>query len=127
MKEQETKAIQAIIERSYIEGIHGSQDEDLINSGFHRDFAMLVRDEENIEKVDIPQWLRRIEVMKSENPELWRSNTSYQFRLVDHTARAAVVKIDVYKGKIHFSTDYMLLYKFNGGWKIVSKIFDVPT
>jgi hypothetical protein len=126
MNEQETKAIQALIERSYIEGIHRSQDEDLIYSGFHRDFAMLVRDGEDIEKVDVPQWLSRIEVMKSENPELWHSNTSYHFRFVDHTAYAAAVKIDVYKGETHFSTDYMLLYKFEEGWKIVSKIFAIP-
>ncbi|NIV44636.1 hypothetical protein GWN49_07160, partial [Candidatus Bathyarchaeota archaeon] len=39
---------------------------------------------------------------------------------------AAVAKLDVYKGTTQFSTDYMLLYKFKEGWKIVSKIFTVP-
>lgn len=37
-----------------------------------------------------------------------------------------MAKLNVYKGTTHFSTDYMLLYKFNDGWKIVSKIFTVP-
>ena len=39
---------------------------------------------------------------------------------------AAVAKLDVYKGETHFSTDYMLLYRFDAGWRIVSKVFAVP-
>jgi hypothetical protein len=29
--------------------------------------------------------------------------------------------------KAHFSTDYLLLYRFEEGWRIVSKIFAVPS
>ena len=64
--------------------------------------------------------------MKKENPALWESKTSYDFRLVDITKNAAVAKLDVYKGTTHFSTDYMLLYKFEECWKTVSKIFAIP-
>ncbi|MFC1565189.1 nuclear transport factor 2 family protein [candidate division KSB1 bacterium] len=61
-----------------------------------------------------------------DNPELWESNTTYKFIFVDATGNSAAAKIDVFKGEIHFSTDYMLLYKFNEGWRIVSKIFTIP-
>jgi hypothetical protein len=42
---------------------------------------------------------------------------------VDVEGRAAVAKLEVYKSGVYFSTDYMLLYRFSEGWRIVSKIF----
>jgi hypothetical protein len=64
--------------------------------------------------------------MKADNPDLWNAKTTHNFLMVDVTGYTAVTKLDVYKGTVHFSTDSMLLYKFEDGWKIVSKIFAVP-
>ena len=97
-----------------------------MKSGFHQDFAMLVLQDDTINKVSVNEWLGRIETMKAENPELWNAETTHNFGLVDVTGYAAVAKLDVYKGTTHFSTDYMLLYRFEDGWRIVSKIFAVP-
>lgn len=110
----------------YIKGIHEKQDQELAESGFHPDFEMLVLQNNRLSKVGITNWLARIDEMKEKNPELWNSETSYKFLLVDCTEVAAVAKIDVFKGDIHFSTDYMLLYKFEEGWRIVSKVFSIP-
>ena len=122
----EKEAIKQVIEKAYIRGIHGNQDEKTVKSGFHQDFAMLVRQDDTIDKVTIEEWLDRIETMKADNPELWNAQTTHDFVLIDVTDYAAVAKLDVYKGATHFSTDYMLLYRFKDGWKIVSKIFAVP-
>ena len=51
----------------------------------------------------------------------------HTFKLVDVAGYAAVAILDVYRGDIHFSTDYLLLYRFEEGWQIVSKIFSVPS
>jgi hypothetical protein len=126
MGNTEEEAIKEVIEEAYIRGIHGNQDEKTVNSGFHRDFAMLVLQDDIIDKVTVDEWLDRIETMKADNPELWGAKTTHSFRLVDVTGYAAVAKLDVYKGATHFSTDYMLLYKFEDGWRIVSKIFAIP-
>ena len=77
-------------------------------------------------KVDVDEWLDRLEALKADNPELWSSETTYEFLLVDVAGYAASAKLDVFRGETHFSTDYMLLYKFTDGWKIVSKIFSGP-
>jgi hypothetical protein len=122
----EKEAVKQVIEKAYIRGIHGTQDERTVKSGFHQDFAMLVLQDNNIDKVSVSQWLARIETMKAENPELWSAETTYTFELVDVAGYAAVAKLDVYKGDTHFSTDYMLLYRFEDGWRIVSKIFAIP-
>lgn len=125
IQDKEEMAVQKVIEDAYIKGIHGNQDEKTVKSGFHKDFAMLVLKDMSLEKVNVDQWLQRIEEMKKENPELWKAKTTHNFLLIDVTGSAAAAKLDVFKGKIHFSTDYMLLYKFGDGWKIVSKVFTV--
>ena len=127
MENVEKEAIKQVIEKAYIQGIHGSQDEETIRSGFHPDFAMLVLQDNIIDKVTIDKWLDRIETMKADNPELWSAKTTHNFVLIDVTGNAAVAKLDVYKGEVHFSTDYMLLYQFEDGWRIVSKIFAIPS
>jgi hypothetical protein len=119
-------AIKQVIERAYITGIHATQDIATVQSGFHQQFTMLVRIDDTIEQVVIDDWLERVDRMKRENPELWSADTRHEFRLIDTAGYAAVAKLDVYKGEVHFSTDYMFLYKINDEWKIVSKIFVVP-
>jgi hypothetical protein len=126
MGDVEKEAIKQVIEKAYIQGIHGNQDEEAVKSGFHQDFAMLVLQDDTIDKVSVDEWLDRIETMKAENPELWSAETTHNFELIDVAGYAAVAKLDVYKGATHFSTDYMLLYRFENGWRIVSKIFAIP-
>lgn len=126
MQSADERAIREIIEEAYVEGIHGNQNESTINRGFHRDFAMLVLQADGLEKVAVDEWLRRIEKMKADNPDLWSAKSRHEFRLVDVTGYAAVAKLDIYKGETHFSTDYMLLYRFKDGWRIVSKVFAAP-
>lgn len=118
--------IESVVKEGYIEGIHRRQDKALALKGFHKDFKMLVLNDKQIEQVDIDKWLDRIELLKEKSPELWQASTDYKFKLLDNTCNTAVVKIDVFKGKVHFSTDYMLLYKIEEEWKIVSKIFSLP-
>jgi len=119
----EKEAIKQVIEAAYIQGIHGDQDEKTVKSGFHQNFAMLVLQDDAIDKVTVDEWLDRLETMKTENPELWNAETTHNFEFIDVAGHAAVAKLDVFKGATYFSTDYMLLYKFQDGWKIVSKIF----
>jgi hypothetical protein len=121
------EAIKQVIEKAYIQGIHGNQDEKTVKSGFHQDFAMLVLQDNALDKVTVDEWLTRVEVMKAENPSLWEAETRRTFELVDVAGYAAVAKLEVHKGTTHFSTDYMLLYRFEEGWRIVSKIFAIPS
>jgi hypothetical protein len=68
-----------------------------VKSGFHRDFAMLVLQDNALEKVTVDEWLARVEVMKTENPDLWEAETQHTFELVDVAGYAAVAKLEVYK------------------------------
>jgi hypothetical protein len=119
------EAIKQVIEQAYVQGIHETLDETTVRSGFHQDFAMLVLQDDIMQKVNLDEWFGRIEVMKAENPELWSAETICEFLMIDVAGNAAVAKLDVYKGETYFSTDYMLLYKFQEGWRIVSKVFTI--
>ena len=119
------KAIKKVVEKAYIEGIHTTQDEETILSGFHPEFKMLVLSDDEMRKVSLEDWMPRIEAMKKSNPEMWKGETTYKWHMVDQHDYAAVIKIEVHKNGEYFATDYMLLYRFNEGWRIVSKVFAI--
>jgi hypothetical protein len=129
MSESDVEFVKQVIETAYIEGIHGTQDEATVRSGFHPGFAMLVPDEDRtaFDKVSVDEWLVRLEGLKADNPKMWSAATTFIFRSVDVAGYAAMAKLDVWKGDTHFSTDYLLLYKLEGRWQIVSKVFSVPS
>jgi len=125
MNRGEIEAIETTIVNSYIHGVHETQDSGMVKVGFHKDFAMLVSEENgDLRKVSVDEWLNFINnTAKVQSPELWKTKATYRLEFLDVTGSAASVKLEVYKGDKHFSTDYMLLYKSRDGWKIVSKIF----
>jgi hypothetical protein len=119
----EKEAIKKVIEEAYINGIHVAQDEQAVKSGFHQDFNMLVLKDNAIHKVTVDAFLDLVKKRVAENPDLKNVKTTYDLALIDVTGNAAVAKIEVYKDGKHVFTDYMSLYKFEEGWKIVNKIF----
>jgi hypothetical protein len=120
---KEIENIKSTVERAYIEGIHKTQDKETVLSGFHPDFTMFALNNNEISKISLNEWFPRIEELKNENVDLWKGDTKYKFHLIDHHANIAYVKLSVWKNNEYFSTDYMLLYKFDYGWRIVSKVF----
>ncbi|MHA2360159.1 MAG: nuclear transport factor 2 family protein [Candidatus Thorarchaeota archaeon] len=125
MSEKDFQEIKHVVDEAYIKGVHEEQNRALIDKGFHPDFKMLVLDNNDVTKVSVDEWLARIEAMKEANPDLWAGTTTYDLKLVNVARTAAVIKLEVNKGGNFFSSDYMLLYKIEGKWQIVSKIFSV--
>ena len=126
MTQSDADAIREVIEKAYIEGIHTTQDEAAIRSGFHPDFIMYVLRDNAIVKFTVDDWLPRVKQMKVSNPQLWSTKTRCTHRSLEVAGYTAMAEIDVFKGDTHFSTDFMLLYKFSEGWRIISKTFSVP-
>jgi len=126
MTHTDEDAIRQVIEKAYIEGVHTTQDAATIRSGFHPEFLMLVLKDNAVEKVTVDNWLERVHRLKAANPGLWSDPTRCEYRALEIAGYTAMVELDVYKGDVHFSTDFMLLYRFADGWRIVSKTFSVP-
>ena len=115
-------AIKAVITSAYVEGIHNRGDTDDIRKGFHPTFNMLRMVENEIKPFPIEEWISSIEKSKKENPAQ-PPRTEGKFLNVDITGNAAVVKLELFRENKKTFTDYLVLYKFAEGWRIVSKTF----
>lgn len=120
---EEEDAVKKAIEECYIRGIHIDRDIPSIKKGFHPEFNMLIYKDDEIRKLPIDDWIKSIEESKKKNPGKPKHETTWKFPMVDVTGNAAVAKVEIYRDGKHIYTDYMSLYKFEDGWKIVSKIY----
>jgi hypothetical protein len=120
----ETDAIKQVITSAYVEGIQNNGSIEAIRKGFHPSFNMLRLVENEVKPYPIEEWIAAIEKRKAEaKPDAKAVRTEANFLLVDVTGTAATVKLELTReGKKTF-TDYIVLYKFAEGWRIVSKSY----
>lgn len=124
--EVEQEAIKKVIQTAYVEGLQNEGNANKIDSGIHPDFVLLgVGKDNEIWKYPISDWkakvLKRRE--KGELPKTSDQMVSVNFVTVDVTGNAAMVKLEFYVGTKLTYIDYISLYKFENGWKMVNKIF----
>jgi hypothetical protein len=119
----EKAAIESVVQTAYIDGIQNQGDIEDIMKGFHPGFNLLMKKGEDMNLRPIGEWIKSVEKKKQENPDGPAHKTTGKFASIDITGDAAVVKLELYRNAQQIFTDYLLLYKFNSGWKIVSKIY----
>ncbi|MBX2944361.1 MAG: nuclear transport factor 2 family protein [Cyclobacteriaceae bacterium] len=120
--QSDVEAIKKVVTVAYIEGTQNLGSIDDIRKGFHPSFTMLRLLENNVSPLSLEDWIKAIETRRKENAgNLVR--TEGKILTVDVMGRAATVKLELHKeGKLIF-IDYLALYKFLEGWRIVSKTF----
>jgi len=123
MSAEDRASIEQVIERAYIEGIHLEQDADKVHGGFHPAFRMLVANGTEITPVDPDTFLQKVTERRASDPAAFEQELRYELPLIDIEGTAAVARIELYRGDVRLFTDYQLLYKLDGAWKIVSKIY----
>ena len=116
-------AVKAVVQSAYIEGVHVNLDATKMRQGFHPDFRMLMLRDGKLTAVTLEEWIARMEANAKQNPNAPKPAIKADFPIVDVTGNEAVVKVELYRDGKHAFTDYLFLYKFADGWKIVSKIF----
>ncbi len=121
----EKEAIKTVIQTSYIDGLQNLKNIDAIEDGFHPGFNLLIFKNNMVEKLPIYNWIEYAKQRKAKQTEpLTEENTTYvKFLNIDITGNAAVAKIELSKGGKSIFIDYLSLYKFDEGWKIVGKIY----
>jgi hypothetical protein len=115
-------AVIKVITDAYINGVHAKPDAVAMRRGFHPDFRMLVFSDGKMNAVTLDEWAGRVEKAAA-NPTAARPAIKAEFPQVDIAGSAASVRVEVWRDAKHTFTDYLLLYKFSDGWKIVSKTF----
>jgi hypothetical protein len=118
----EEQAVQQVIQTAYIDGIQNRGNVEQIRKGFHPSFTMLRLMENQVKPLPIEEWITNLEKAKKENTAPL-TKTEGKFINVDVTGNAAIVKLELYRENKKVFTDYLVLYKFTEGWRIVSKTF----
>lgn len=121
--EDSMEAVKKVIEESYIRGIHIERNIPAIRKGFHPDFTMFILKEGVVEKLSISEWIESIEKSLADNPNPPKREITWEFPMVEVSGDAAVARIEMYRDGKHIFTDFMSLYRFGDGWKIVGKIY----
>ena len=123
--EKEKAAIKKVILSAYRDGIVNVGDVEAIKKGFHPEFNLLGlnKDKSGIWKLPIDKWAKDVEKRKKEGKYPPKEKVSFKFLLVDVVGDAGFAKIEFYKGETLAYTDFLSLYKFNDGWKLVAKIY----
>ena len=114
--------VKQVVTSAYIEGIHNGGSVDEIRKGFHPTFNMLRLVDNQIKPLPIEEWITNLEKQRKEStaPPV---KTEGKFINVDVTGNNAVVKLELFRENKKIFTDYLVLYKFAEGWRIVSKTF----
>ncbi len=122
----EVEDIKRVIQMAYVEGIQNEGDIAKIDAGIHPDFNLLgIGENGTIWKLPISEWKGKVieRKKKGQLPRQKDNLISIKFLSVDVTGTAAVAKFEFYVGKELKYIDYISLYKFSDGWKLISKIF----
>ena len=120
----EQEAVKQVIEASYVQAIHNNGEIAAIDEGFHPGFEMLIKNRnDGLSKYPIYSWKESAKKRKAKNPEGPKEETTAKYPMIDVTGDAAVVKVELYKKDKKIFTDYISLYKFKDGWKVVGKIY----
>lgn len=123
-KKSDEEAIKEMLTESFLNGALNKLDADKMRDGFHPDFAILIANENKLNKLPLDIWIDVVKKYKASSDKVasGERNVDYSFETIDITGKAAIVKIQLLRKGQLITTDYISLLKYADGWKAVSKI-----
>jgi len=124
---QEKRAIKKAIQIAYVEGLINEGNNTKINLGIHPDCKIMAYDSAyGLRTYTIKEWENNNYIRKRTGtlPKKEQEKVTIKFKHIDITGIAATVKIKYYEGGELTYIGYILMYKFDNDWKMVSKIFN---
>ncbi len=115
----EIEAIKKVIVDAYINGVFNKGDASLIRKGCHPDCDVLILAQGRLMKTPAYFYADRLE----KNPGPTRAGTTYKFIDIHVTGYSGLAIVEIFHEGKPIYTDYISLYKFDDGWKLVTKIF----
>lgn len=115
--------VKETVNSAYVSGIHNGGPIADIRKGFHPTFQMLRFTENDVKPMGIEEWITAIEKNRAQTTAAPTVRTEGKYISVTVSGTAANVVLELYRGDKKIFTDNLLLYKFNEGWRIVSKTF----
>ena len=119
---EETK-IKNLIEECYLNGALNEMNTSKMYKGYHPDFAIFYSEGKLLKKLPLNEWVALVEKYKKSNDTTSLRKFEYEFAQIDVTETAAFVKLKLTRNGELVFTDLLTLLKFEGEWKIVTKIY----
>ena len=117
-------AIKEVVDRAYVHGVHIDADPDKMRSGMHDSFVMLVRNANAVTSLTRDAWIARIEASKAQaKPDAPKPKTTAEIDVLDRSGDTAIARVKLFRDGKQIFTDYISLYRFESGWKLVGKVF----
>lgn len=113
------QAVRRVIESAYVTGVFVTRDTATVRRGFHPGFVLSVLDDGEVIVVTLDEWLDHLELDGRRSTDAVR----HEFDYVDVTGNTATAKLRLYINGQQEYTDYLSLYRFPDGWRIVNKVF----
>jgi hypothetical protein len=123
--ETEKENVKKVIQSAYIDGLHNKGELNDIVNGFHPGFVLLGIKDNSLTQYPIYTWIESFNKKKKDDPSPLKPEQKMvcEYLQIDITGNAAMAKIQLKKNNELIFTDYLLLYKFDEGWRIVSKTY----
>lgn len=126
LQSQETNdaiTIKNLVVKSYLKPLYQEDDLSNIEEGFHEKFHMYVLYKGEFYIRNRTEWINTIKGVRERN--LPEKVSTWEFNQIDVAGQTAIVKLTVYEeGKLKY-IDYLTLYNFAGGWKVITKQFSM--
>lgn len=121
----EQEAVRKVVQEAYVDGIHNYRRLEAVRAGFHPGFEMLILKDGTLSRLPIATWIENLERANASKPipPDAPAGTQARFPLIDVTGSAALAKVELYREGGLVFTDYLMLYRFPEGWRIVGKAF----
>ncbi|HUP62917.1 MAG TPA: nuclear transport factor 2 family protein [Thermoanaerobaculia bacterium] len=119
----EDDAIVAVVDRAYVHGVHIDRDPALMRSGMHDSFVMFVQSDKGITQLTRDAWIERLTASKAPDASAPKPEIKADITVLDRSGKAAVAKVALFRDGKQIFTDYISLYRFDDGWKLVAKTF----
>jgi hypothetical protein len=120
----EDAAIVAVVDRAYVHGVHIDGDPELMRSGMHDSFVMFVLSDKGISQLTRDAWMERLAAAKAKDTSAKKPEIKADITVLDRAGKAAVAKVALFRDGKQIFTDYISLYRFEEGWKLVAKTFN---
>ena len=119
-KNAEIDAIEEVVQIAF-DAYYNDGDIELIKKYFHPGFNLLLMTRDNsLLYYFRHNFIDRVKQRKERGMYPPKKRVSIKFLRIDVVRNAAAVKQDFYRGERRTCTDFLSLYKFKEGWRIVS-------
>jgi Putative lumazine-binding len=117
-------AIKDVVDRAYVQGVHVDADPEKMRGGMHDSFVMLVRNGDAVTSLTRDAWIARLEASKAQaKPDAKKPEIKAEIDVLDSSGDSAVARVKLFRDGKQVFTDYISLYRFESGWKLVGKVF----